>query len=32
VLAARLRDPKVIGGVVAGFAALLAAVRRLRKG
>jgi carbon monoxide dehydrogenase subunit G len=32
VLAARLRDPKVLGGIVAGFVALLAAVRRLRKG
>jgi carbon monoxide dehydrogenase subunit G len=32
VIAARLRDPKVLGGVAAGFAALVAAVRRLRKG
>jgi uncharacterized protein len=32
VLAERLRDPKVLGGLAAGFLALLATVRRLRKG
>lgn len=31
VLAARLRDPKVLGGLAAAFAAILAGVRRRRK-